>query len=136
MITTLTATLPTTPHRNGKNLDCDKERIGTLTLVGINEGRPVELAQARFWMARSGDGSRPVYCSVWVYDADVQTAGHGRARGYGYHKRSAAQAEALSDAGIGMAEAIDGHGNRAMEDALIAVGVALGHDADTLAVLS
>jgi hypothetical protein len=137
-MTTLIATLPHAHVTNGKNLDQDKERIATLTLVGVIDGRPQQLAQARFWMARRSDGASPVYCSLWVYNA---TAGHGVARGYGYHKCSAALQAALDSAGLrlhnGTSRAyIDGCGDRAMEDALIAVGMAMGHSADTLAVLS
>lgn len=135
MTTTQTATLPADGCRNGRNLDGDRERISTLTLVGVQDGRPVELAQARFWMARRCDGASPVHCSVWIYGAPA-TGGHGRARGYGYHKRSAALAAALDSAGVKLAEPIDGCGDGSMRDALLAVGVAMGYDAAALAVLS
>src|SRR5690606_3065831 len=105
-------------------------------LVGVRDDRPVELAQARFWMARRSDGASPVYCSVWTYREGRHTAGHGRARGYGYHRQSAALAAALDSAGITLAEPIDGRGDGAMRDALLAVGVAMGYDAAALAVLS
>lgn len=138
-MTTQTATLPTEARRNFKNLDQNKERIATLTLVGIRYGRPVELAQARFWMSRKSDGASPVYCSVWVYGAvygATPTAGHGRASGYGYHKQSAALDAALDSAGVKLAVPINGCGDGAMRDALLAVGVAMGYDADALAVMS
>lgn len=132
-----TATMPTSGHQNGRNLDGDKERIATLTLVGVRDGAPVELAQARFWMARRSDGASPVYCSVWTYGPRRDgTAGHGIARGYGYHKQSAALQGALAHAGIILAEPIDGRGDGAMRDALLAVGVAMGYDAAALAVMS
>ena len=143
-MTTLTATLPTTRHENGRNLDTDKERIATLTLVGVTGGKPVELAQARFWMARRSDGASPVYCSLWTYGGGM-TAGHGRTNGGGYHKQSAALQAALSSAGIRLhwhdcgktdRAHIDGSGDAAMRDALLAVGVAMGYSADALAVLS
>jgi hypothetical protein len=133
-MTTQTATMPAKPVTNGRNLDGDKERITTLTLVGVRDGRPVELAQARFWMARRSDGASPVYCSVWVYGAGG--GGHARANGYGYHKQSAALQAALDSAGITLAEPIDGRGDSAMRDALLAVGVAMGYSSDALAVLS
>lgn len=133
---TQTANLPTSAVRNAKNLDGDKERIATLTLVGVRDGRPVELAQARFWMARRSDGDSPVGCSVWVCGGGDWTTGHGRATGGGYHKQSAALQAAIDSAGITLAEDIDGRGEGAMRDALIAIGVAMGYSAGSLAVLS
>lgn len=64
--------------------------------------------------------------SVWVH-GDSGCAGHGTAGGYGYHRPSAALQEALTSAGIKLAQPIDGYGEQAMEDALLAIAEHLGY---------
>lgn len=132
------ATLPTNHARNGKNLTPEKELIGAMSLIGVTAktaAAPRELAAVRFYMARRSDGASPVYCSVWLHHSVHDTAGHGRATGYGYHKRSAALQAALDSAGVKLAQAIDGRGDSAMRDALLAIGRAMGYDAARLAVI-
>lgn len=62
----------------------------------------------------------------------VNTAGGGRAGGYGYHKASAALEVALMCAGFTFSNAIAGRGETAMTEALKACAVALGYDTDHL----
>lgn len=121
------ATLPAQFIGNGKNLQPEKEVIRAYTVIGIGKSRSDvdELATVRCYMARSGDGASPVYASVWIHN---RCAGHGRANGYGYHKSSAAIQAALSSAGVKLAERIDGCGDRAITDALHAVGIAMGYN--------
>ncbi len=82
------------------------------------------------------DGSAPViarfyypgdvaYCVVWVHGNTSHGYGMGKAGGYGYHKESAALAEALSDAGVVLSEHIGGRGNRVMTEACEAVARAV-----------
>lgn len=132
---TQTATLPTSNASNGKNLTPEKEMVGAMTLIASTEEAPRELATVRFYMARRSDGASPVYCSVWLHHSVHDTAGHGRANGYGYHKRSAALQAALDSARVKLAEPIDGRGEPAMRDALLAIGAAMGYDAARLGII-
>jgi hypothetical protein len=90
---------------NGTNYGGDKETVGQLKVVAKIEGKdglrvPFD---ARFYMGRSRTAAT-VYCTVWVHGykdgQEVYTSGTGRAGGYGYHKQSAALADALRDAGV------------------------------------
>lgn len=109
------------PKSNGRMLDGAKEQISALVVVGTIKGGPLaEIAKARFWMARRSDGASPVYCSVWLHTAG-HTSGHGTARGYGYHKQSAALQAALDSAGVKLETAVDGVGDGAMDDAMLAL---------------
>ena len=40
------------------------------------------------------------YCAIWISGPDAYGRGLGKAGGYGYHKPSAALAEAIRDAGV------------------------------------
>lgn len=118
---------------NGRNMSVEKETVHTLELIACHKGRPVSIAIARFYMSRWGDGASPLYCSVWTHSGPW-ISGRGSARGYGYHKKSAALQAALDSAGIKLALPIDGRGDGAMSEAMIAVGVALGYKADAMMV--
>lgn len=143
MTTKIIATLPTDYIGNGKWLD--KEIVQTAYLVGVCNGKPVELAKVVWFMSRTGDGASPQYCTVRVASSNwpeaggltsfVGCAGHGKATGYGYHKGSAALERALYSAGIKLSADIDGRGDSAVRDALVAIGVALGYAESALLVL-
>lgn len=72
------------------------------------------IVTARFYYPAS-----VAYCVVWV--RDIATAGCGKAGGYGYHKESAALADAFGDIGVTLDGHIGGRGNSAMTDAIEAV---------------
>jgi hypothetical protein len=128
------------PARHGRNLGNEKETVQTLTLVCAGNGSdsPLVLSTpiiARWYMSRRGDGASPVYCSVWINDGDgVDASGYGSARGYGYHKISAALAAALASAGVYLAHDFGGAGSQAMRAALHAVADHLGLPKDRLLV--
>ena len=61
------------------------------------------------------------YCSLWVSGG----RGQGSAGGYGYHKPSAALADAIQDAGIVLDRSISGVGDSAMTEACEAIARAL-----------
>jgi hypothetical protein len=128
------------PARHGRNLGTEKETVQTLTLVCAGKGSDGALVLstpivARWYMARRGDGTSPVYCSVWINDgAGIDASGHGRARGYGYHKMSAALDAALASAGVHLARDFCGAGSQAMREALHAVADHLGLPKDRLMV--
>jgi hypothetical protein len=52
--------------------------------------------------------------------------GSGRAGGYGYHKSSAAAHDAIVNAGFVLSERIDGRGDSAVNDALLAIARCIG----------
>lgn len=60
-----------------------------------------------------------IYACVWMYSP--YTAGSGYAGGYGYHRASAAAAEAFYKAGFTFDEEISGRGETAMREAVEAV---------------
>jgi len=64
------------------------------------------------------------YCCVWVNIAGA--SGSYAAGGGGYHKRSAAAQHAFLAAGITFDENFDGGGDYAIEEAVKAIGNALG----------
>lgn len=124
------------PQMNGRNYGDEKETIRQFVFIAPDPdfkagedrrryARPVEL---RFYMARSADGASPVYASVWMQsrDCSVYAAGHGSAGGYGYHKSSAAAAEAFRSAGVSLAADIAGRGDPAIIAAVEAVARRLG----------
>ena len=83
-----------------------------------------EIIMARCYMGRSASAST-VYASVWIYSGGTHTSGKGKAGGYGYHKESAAIAEAIESAGITLDANISGVGDCAIRDALTAIANAL-----------
>jgi hypothetical protein len=88
-----------TQNQNGKNYAGDKEVVGTWNVVGKIKGELRDIVTARCYMGRSSSAS-VVYGSIWVHGDDIYCAGSGSAGGYGYHKPSAALAEAIDKAGI------------------------------------
>ena len=107
----------------------EKELTAAYTVIGIGKSRSDvdELASLRIYMGRSRTASR-VYASLWVRGKGINCAGSGWAGGYGYHKASAATSEAFANAGITLDESISACGDRAICDALHALGLALGYD--------
>lgn len=125
-----TAKLPTTPTYNGRWAD-NKEQTHALAVVAVKSGKFAQPVTVRWWMSRTADGASPVYCSIWTDGG----AGHGRARGYGYDKRSAALAAALDSAGITLSKSIAGVGDSATREAVGAIARALGYRKTTIVEL-
>lgn len=65
------------------------------------------------------------YCALWIGAGDKWGRGQRKAGGYGYHKPSAAMAEAIRDAGIKLSQSISGVGYDAMEKACEAIARAV-----------
>lgn len=111
------------------------ETISKITLIAYypdDERSPFhEVVTAYFLMGRSSSAS-VVTCSLWVHGKQngqyFETSGQGKAGGYGYHKDSAALADAIDSAGIKLDRSISGVGSEAMREALLAIGTALGYD--------
>jgi hypothetical protein len=105
---------------SAENYSNQKELVRAYSVVGINDkGELSEGVTCRVWMGRSS-GASVVYASVWTH-GKAYTSGTGKAGGGGYDKVSAAVGDALESAGIKLDEDINGRGDRATRDALIAV---------------
>lgn len=89
-----------------------------LSIVDRDTGREVVIVRTYY-------PASTAYCCMWVHGPDTHRNGAGKAGGYGYHKESAAFADAVRDAGIDLDESIAGRGERAMEDAAIAIAQAV-----------
>lgn len=71
-----------------------------------------------------GTGTANTAC-VWIHYGEVHTSGSGKATGYGYHRPSAAAHYAITNAGFTLSEPIDGRGESAIREALLAMAKAL-----------
>ena len=132
----ITATLPPTTQSNGKNLSPQKELVNAMSAIAVINGKMREVVVARWYMARKSDGASPVYASIWAYGAGFAISGYGRAKGYGYHKASAALSTALESAGIVLSERIDGLGDGATRSALEAIARAIAGDAAEILIIN
>lgn len=83
----------------------NKELVSAYSLiVRMPSGELREAITARCYMGRSASAS-VVHAVLWVKCADGHwTSGSGSAGGYGYHKESAAIADAVKSAGIELKE--------------------------------
>lgn len=96
----------------------DKPLHSQISILDRDTGQSV--VTARFYYPGS-----VCYCALWVHGTNVYANGGGKAGGYGYHHESAALADAITDAGLALDEAIAGRGEHAMNDALHAVARAV-----------
>ena len=85
---------------NAKRPD-NKELVSAYSLVvRLPSGEMREVVTVKCYMGRSASAS-VVYAVLWVRCKDGEwTSGSGSAGGYGYHKESAAIADAVTSAGI------------------------------------
>lgn len=95
-------------------------QYAAIGLVG-NELR--ELVTLRLYMSASANASR-VTAILFVSAYPISIMASGSASGYGYHKGSAATADAVANAGISLSENISGVGNDAVREALKAIALA------------
>ena len=101
----------------------EKHFTRQLTCVAIVGGEVVEIAQARTYGTAAAS-----YCCIWIMTDGGWRHGGAVARGYGYHRYSEAMDTALQRCGVKLSQSIGGVGDNAMEDALAAVGRAMGFD--------
>lgn len=79
---------------NAINMAGIKEQVNRIVLIDKKTMR--EVLDAGFYMA-GGRNAQTVYCSIWVHTKDgKEHSGHGKAGGGGYHKESAALADAIA----------------------------------------
>ncbi len=71
-----------------------------------------------------GTGNKNFAC-LWVNAEPIHVNGSGSAGGYGYHRPSAAAAEAIANAGFKLDQDISGVGESAMQEALLAIAKAV-----------
>jgi hypothetical protein len=118
----------TTSHR--KEGKCFFEELSIVTFDPA-EANPRHRLNKPVELRLYGTGNQNFAC-LWVrvpgldFNKEVYTQGSGRAGGYGYHRPSAATAEAISNAGFALDADIGGVGESAMEEALCAIADALG----------
>jgi hypothetical protein len=105
-------------------LDRDKLTLAKQYSV-VDTGRQREVITARLYHKPGGYTWRAL---VWTTE-DHGDPGRGKAGGGGYHKPSAALAEAIRDLGYQLDQDIDGRGDAACEAALLAL--ARLHQGDT-----
>lgn len=137
----------TVEQGNAKNYSQDKETISKFVIVDKTNERTI--VDCRLYMGRSSNSST-MYASIWVSIKDLKkpktwqyagTSGTGSAGGYGYHKQSAAVQDALTSAGIELYNAdktrryIDGVGDGAIREALLAVAYAAGYNSVILVTM-
>tara|TARA_R110000782_G_scaffold50647_1_gene109664 strand:- start:768 stop:1202 length:435 start_codon:yes stop_codon:yes gene_type:complete len=126
--TAQTATMPGVRVYNGVNRSIEKETVQRDVLVVFDGEELKTVIDLRTYRARKADGASPTYATVWVWPKNGEgLSGSGKARGYGYHKGSAAAAGAFKDAGIVLANRIEGHGDQAVKGAMHAIANACGY---------
>lgn len=106
----------------------NKELIHGYKVIAFNNGEFEEIIDCRLLMGRS-QSSATIYCNLWIHARKPELWLHtsGSAGGYGYHKQSAALADALRSASIDLSRSINGVGETAMRAALIAIANKLGY---------
>ena len=65
--------------------------------------------------------SSTITAIIWVYTPDRNVCGSGKTSGFGYHRGSAALADAIYNAGIALSQDINGSGDAAMDRAVMAI---------------
>lgn len=109
---------------NAINHSGKKELVKSYKLIGYKNNDFHTPVDVRCYMGRSNNAS-VVYASIWVNDKEVCTTGTGQASGWGYDKQSAAISGALRSADITLTQRIDGVGDSAVREAILAIGKAL-----------
>jgi len=93
-------------------------------------GELVPVVDMRTYFNERGNGMNPARVNVWVrVRGQDYRSGRGSASGCGYHKESAALAEALDNAGIHLSLAIGGTGSSHYRDVFEAIAMAAGYAA-------
>ena len=114
-------------NSNAINYGNKKELIRSWNVIVNSDDGLKNIITVRCYMGRSTNAST-VYASIWIYNEKHHTSGTGKAGGYGYHKQSAAIADAIESAEITLNENIAGAGDSVIEQALEAIALALGYE--------
>lgn len=112
--------------KSGININHRKENnfYGAYSIIVNDNGELNEILSCRVYGTNAMN-----YSCVWLHDRknNIYASGSGKAGGYGYHRESAAVAEALNKAGIELDNDISGRGDSAIESALTAIAKHLGY---------
>jgi hypothetical protein len=118
----------TTSHRKEGKCFFSSMQVIDLAAKPYNGTTAHAVIEARLY----GTGSKN-YAALWVhlpqskkYPDGLHTSGTGSAGGYGYHRPSAALAEAIRNAGFTLDQDIGGRGESLMRESLLAIAAALG----------
>lgn len=133
----MTADISKLRNKGNGGVNRNRELVHAYKLIELKKdayGDVKELVDCRLYMGRSANASR-VYCTIWINAEPHYGGASGSAGGYGYHKQSAAVADAISGAGIVLSENIGGVGSNAIRGAITAIGVALGYPEETTAII-
>ena len=99
-----------------------KTYVGQYTTLLVSPDVIKEVCTLKLYCDKNGSN---VHALFWLYRWDNgarnQYVGYGKAGGWGYHKASAAAAYSFESAGINLSEALDGRGDGAIRDALLAI---------------
>ena len=117
---------------NAKSHRRENNFLESYELLTVDKGEIKELASLRMYGTNSKN-----YACLWIHDSKTDTfcSGSGSAGGYGYHRPSAAAYEAFESSGITFNEGISGRGDRAIVEALEAIGKKLRPRNKTIKVL-
>lgn len=102
------------------------------SVIAETENGIREIVIARLYASLLRDANR-VTCILWTNGRHNANAS-GTASEYGYHRGSAALADAIRNAGIELSENISGRGDDAIREALLAIARADCPDAKILGV--
>jgi hypothetical protein len=122
----------TTFHR--KENKCYFDSYTALAACTNYEGKPDLKPVVELRLYGTGNSNT---AAIWVHESrfmpgdgtiiELHTSGTGAAGGYGYHRPSAAAAEAIRNAGFELSEDISGRGDSSIELAVKAIAEALGY---------
>ena len=104
----------------------NKETVSIFHAHVIYKGEIVTPVTVRCFMGRSAQSST-VYACAWINGRGHERSGAGQAGGHGYHKESAAIGAALDSAGVSLAQNIDGVGESAVKEAILAIVKKMGY---------
>lgn len=129
----ITATLPEKTITNAKPYRDTKTLHAVYHVIGVGKSRSDIVNVARLEVFRPSSRRAETWYATIRGNNEAGPgypyfAGSGHAGGGGYNKLSAAADRAIKAAGITLSESIYGCGERAVEDALYAIGIAAGFD--------
>jgi hypothetical protein len=115
----------TTFHR--KENKCYFDSYSAIVIRPDYDGKPSVFTPVELRLYGTGNSNS---AAIWINDnnSGIHTSGTGSAGGYGYHRASAAAAEAIKNAGIDLDTNISGVGESAIERAVKAIAEMLGYN--------
>jgi len=114
----------TTSHRKEGKCFFSSMQVISLADKPDSQGVIFPVIEARLY----GNGTSDT-CCLWVRNVNSSgkcTQGSGHAGGGGYHRKSTAMQAAIDNAGFTLSESIDGVGESAMREALLAIAKCIG----------